>query len=51
VLADLVEHPDAHVLRTYVRPQGTGMQVGLHLIRHDAHKLAAHILTLAQAPR
>jgi uncharacterized cofD-like protein len=51
VLADLVEHPDADALRTYVRPQGAGMQVGLHLIRHDAHKLAAQILTLAQAPR
>jgi hypothetical protein len=25
------------------------MQVGLHLIRHDAQKLAAHIMALAEA--
>jgi uncharacterized cofD-like protein len=49
VLADLVEHPDADAIRSYVRPQGASMQVGLHLIRHDGHKLAAQILTLAQA--
>jgi uncharacterized cofD-like protein len=51
VLADLVEHRDAEALQEYVRPQGTGMQVGLHLIRHDASKLARQILTLAQASR
>ncbi|HEY7492921.1 MAG TPA: gluconeogenesis factor YvcK family protein [Candidatus Tectomicrobia bacterium] len=48
-LADLVEHPDAETLRTYVRPQAAGMQVGLHLIRHDAHKLAAQIMALVSA--
>jgi uncharacterized cofD-like protein len=48
-LADLVEHADAETLRTYARPQGVGMQVGLHLIRHDAHKLAAQIVALASA--
>jgi uncharacterized cofD-like protein len=51
VLADLVEHPDTDALRAYVRPQGASMQVGLHLIRHDAYKLATQILALAQAPR
>jgi uncharacterized cofD-like protein len=50
VLADLVEHPDANALRAYTRPQGAGMQVGLHLIRHEARKLAAQILALALAP-
>jgi uncharacterized cofD-like protein len=49
-LADLVEHPDPETLRAYSRPQGEGMQVGLHLIRHDAQKLAAHIMALAEAP-
>ena len=48
-LADLVEHPDAETLRTYGRPQGAGMQVGLHLMRHDASKLAAQIVALASA--
>lgn len=48
VLADLVEHPDAEALQAYMRPQGAGMQVGLHLIRHDARKLAAQILALAE---
>lgn len=43
--ADLVEHPDVETIRAYTRPQGTGMQVGLHLIRHDAAKLAAQIMT------
>jgi uncharacterized cofD-like protein len=47
-LADLVEQPDAETVRRYVRPQGEGMQVGLHLIRHDAHKLAAQIMALAK---
>jgi uncharacterized cofD-like protein len=46
-LADLVERPDAETLRAYARPQGTGMHVGLHLIRHDAQKLAAQIIALA----
>lgn len=47
--ADLTEHPDAMTVRSYSRPQGDGMQVGLHLIRHDAHKLAAQILALVAA--
>jgi uncharacterized cofD-like protein len=47
-LADLVEHPDGETVRTYTRPQGEGMQVGLHLIRHDADKLAAHMMALAR---
>jgi uncharacterized cofD-like protein len=46
-MADLVEAPDAATLRVYTRPQGTGMQVGLHLIRHDAQKLATHIMAIA----
>ncbi len=48
-LADLVEHPDAATLRAYRRPQGQDMQVGLHLIRHDAYKLAAQIMALVPA--
>jgi uncharacterized cofD-like protein len=48
-VADLVEHPDATTIRAYERPQGAGMQVGLHLIRHDAQKLAAQIMALAAA--
>jgi uncharacterized cofD-like protein len=44
--ADLVERPDAETLRAYRRPQGAGMQVGLHLIRHDADRLVARILAL-----
>ncbi len=44
-LADLVEHPDVETIRAYTRPEGHGMQVGLHLIRHDAAKLAAQIMT------
>ncbi|ETX05341.1 MAG: hypothetical protein ETSY2_23490, partial [Candidatus Entotheonella gemina] len=43
--SDLVEHPDVDTIRAYTRPQGNGMQVGLHLIRHDAAKLAAQIMT------
>jgi len=43
--ADLVEHPDVDTIRAYTRPQGNGMPVGLHLIRHDAAKLAAQIMT------
>jgi uncharacterized cofD-like protein len=50
VLADLVEHPDADALRAYTRPQGAGMQVGMHLIRHEAQKLAAQILALVPTP-
>jgi len=46
-MADLVESPDAATLRAYSRPQGAGMQVGLHLIRHDARKLATHIMAIA----
>jgi uncharacterized cofD-like protein len=46
-LADLVEQPDAETLRAYTRPQRADMQVGLHLIRHDAEKLAAQIIALA----
>lgn len=48
-LADLVEHPDAATIRAYSRPQGQGMHVGLHLIRHDADKLAAQIMALVPA--
>ena len=47
--ADLVEHPDAETIRAYTRPQGDGMSVGLHLIRHDAVKLAAQIMACASA--
>jgi uncharacterized cofD-like protein len=46
-VADLVEHPDAATVRAYERPQGAGMQVGLHLIRHDAQRLAAQIMAFA----
>jgi uncharacterized cofD-like protein len=46
-MADLIERPDAKTLCTYARPQGVGMHVGLHLIRHDAEKLAAQIIALA----
>jgi 2-phospho-L-lactate transferase/gluconeogenesis factor (CofD/UPF0052 family) len=45
--ADLVEYPDTRTLQAYARPQGAGMHVGLHLIRHDARKLAAHIMAIA----
>ena len=46
-LADLVERPDAAMLRSYARPQGAGMEVGLHLIRHEARRLASQIMALA----
>ena len=46
IAADLVEHPDPETLRAYTRPQAAGMHVGMHLIRHDAHKLAAQIMAL-----
>lgn len=47
IAADLVEHPAPETLRAYTRPQAAGMRVGMHLIRHDAHKLAAQIMALA----
>jgi uncharacterized cofD-like protein len=47
--ADLTEQPNAETRRRYQRPQGEGMQVGLHVIRHDAHKLAAQIMALGAA--
>ena len=47
VAADLVEHPAPETLRAYTRPHTAGMHVGMHLIRHDAHKLAARIMALA----
>ena len=47
VTADLVEHPDPEILRAYSRPQPAGMRVGMHLIRHDADKLAAGIMAFA----
>ena len=47
IAADLVEHPDPETLRAYARPQAAGMRAGLHLIRHDARKLAARIMALA----
>ena len=47
IAADLVEHPDPDILRAYTRPQAAGMRVGPHLIRHDAHKLAAGIMAIA----
>ena len=46
IAADLVEHPDHETLRAYPRPQAPGMHVGMHLIRHDAHKLAIRIMAL-----
>lgn len=46
-LSDLVDYPDAETVRAYSRPQGEDMQAGLHLIRHDAHKLAAQLMGLA----
>jgi len=46
-LANLVECPDAATLRSYVRPQGPGVEVGLHLIRHEARHLAAQIMAIA----
>jgi uncharacterized cofD-like protein len=49
-LAALVEHPDAETLRMYARPQGPDMDVGLHLIRHDASQLAAQIMAIVTHP-
>lgn len=46
-LADVVERPDADTLRSYTRPQGAGMAVGLHLIRHETRRLAAQLMELA----
>ena len=48
--ADLVARPDAATLHTYARPQGPGMDVGLHLMRHDPKRLAAHIMAIAAQP-
>jgi len=47
---DLVARPDATTLHTYVRPRGPGMDVGLHLMRHDPGRLAAHIMAIAAQP-
>ena len=47
IAADLVEHPDPETLRAYTRPQASGVHVGMHLVRHDAHKLAVQIAALA----
>ena len=47
IAADLVERPDPESLRAYARPRAAGMHVGMHLMRHDAHKLAARIMALA----
>jgi uncharacterized cofD-like protein len=46
-LADVVERPDAATLRSYERPQGSDMAVGLHLIRHEARRLATQIMAIA----
>ena len=46
-LADVVECPDTATLRSYARPQGAGMDVGLHLIRHEPRRLAAQIMAIA----
>lgn len=46
--ADLVECPDQETLQTYARPQGAGMAVGLHVIRHDSTRLAAQIMAVAR---
>ena len=46
-LADLVEHLDAETIQAYMRPHATGMRAGLHLMRHDAEKLAAQVMRLA----
>jgi hypothetical protein len=48
--ADLVARPDAATLHTYTRPQGPGMDVGLHLMRHDPGRLAAQIMAIAAQP-
>jgi hypothetical protein len=49
-LADLVARPDAATLHTYARTQGPGMDVGLHLMRHDPQRLAAQIMAIATHP-
>ena len=46
-LADVVERPDADTLHSYARPQGASMDVGLHLIRHEARCLAAQLMVIA----
>lgn len=46
IVADLIEDPDPKTLRAYTRPQAAGMRVGMHLIRHNARKLAARIMAL-----
>jgi uncharacterized cofD-like protein len=48
--ADLVARPEGATLHTYVRPQGPGMDVGLHLMRHDPGRLAAQIMAIAAQP-
>jgi uncharacterized cofD-like protein len=48
--ADLVARPEAATLHTYERPQGPGMDVGLHLMRHDPGRLAAQIMAIAAQP-
>jgi uncharacterized cofD-like protein len=48
--ADLVARPDAATLQTYARPQGPGMEVGLHLMRHDPKRLAGQIMAIAAQP-
>jgi len=48
--ADLAARPDAATLRTYARPQAPGMDVGLHLMRHDPGRLAAQIMAIAAQP-
>jgi hypothetical protein len=45
--ADLVARPDAATLQTYARPQGPGMDVGLHLMRHDPSRLAGQVMAIA----
>jgi hypothetical protein len=47
---DLVARPDAATLQTYARPQAPGMDVGLHLMRHDPGRLAAQIMAIAVQP-
>jgi hypothetical protein len=47
---DLVARPDAATLQTYARPQAPGMDVGLHLMRHDPGRLAAQIMAIAAQP-
>ena len=46
-LNDVVERPDAATLRSYERPQGSDMAVGLHLIRHEPRRLATQIMAIA----